>query len=83
MYVFSCFSVLCGRRKGNIILLGGAWNQDVDGGNPLEDRKCLYNTARRLVLAQSLLDISVSCSVTQVDEFYLSMNSMLQCIELN
>jgi hypothetical protein len=27
--------VLCGRRKKNITLLGGAWCEELDGGDPL------------------------------------------------
>ena len=50
--------MLCGRRKGSILLLGTCWNQDLDGGDPLIDRSCLFNTARRALLAQSLLDIA-------------------------
>jgi hypothetical protein len=50
--------MLCGRRKGSILLLGSSWSSDLDGGNPLEDRRCLMNTARRALLAQSLLDIA-------------------------
>jgi hypothetical protein len=50
--------MLCGRRKGSILLLGTSWSCDLDGGNPLEDRSCLMNTARRALFAQSLLDIA-------------------------
>ena len=50
--------VLCGRRKKAVTLLGGAWCEELDGGNPMEDRGCLLNTARRALLAQSLLDIA-------------------------
>lgn len=48
---------MCGRRKGQLMLLGSSWCEELDGGNPLEDRSCLLNTARRAVYAQSLLDI--------------------------
>jgi len=51
------YRILCGRRKGSVMLLGGAWCKDLDGGNPLVDRSCLLNTARRAVYSQSLLDI--------------------------
>ncbi len=50
--------MLCGRRKGSILLLGTCWNAELDGGDPLTDRTCLLNTARRALLAQSLLDIA-------------------------
>lgn len=50
--------VLCGRRKKAATLLGGAWCEELDGGNPMEDRGCLLNTARRALMAQSLLDIA-------------------------
>jgi hypothetical protein len=57
--------LLCRSKKGEIdasdrsvTLLGGAWSQDLDGGDPLLDRSCLFNTARRTVLAQSMLDIA-------------------------
>ena len=50
--------VLCGRRKKAVTLLGGAWCEELDGGNPMEDRGCLLNTARRTLMAQSLLDIA-------------------------
>ena len=50
--------VLCGRRKKAVTLLGGSWCEELDGGNPMEDRGCLLNTARRTLLAQSLLDIA-------------------------
>ncbi len=39
------------------MLLGSSWCEELDGGNPLEDRSCLLNTARRAVYSQSLLDI--------------------------
>lgn len=51
--------VLIGRRKSSAMLLGGAWSQELDGGDPLSDRSCLLNTARRVVLAQSLVDIAL------------------------
>lgn len=53
--------VLIGRRKASAMLLGGAWSQELDGGDPLTDRSCLLNTARRAVLAQSFVDIAL-CS---------------------
>jgi hypothetical protein len=28
--------VLCGRRKGTVMLLGGSWCKEIDGGDPLE-----------------------------------------------
>jgi len=49
--------VLCGRRKKAVMLLGGSWCADLDGGDPLVNRDCLINTARRAVFSQSLLDI--------------------------
>lgn len=49
--------ILCGRRKNSVMLLGGAWCQELDGGDPVEDRSCLINTARRVLYSQSLLDI--------------------------
>jgi hypothetical protein len=39
------------------MLLGSSWCRELDGGDPMEDRSCLLNTARRAVYAQSLLDI--------------------------
>ena len=39
------------------MLLGGSWCKELDGGNPLQDRSCLINTARRALYSQSLLDI--------------------------
>jgi hypothetical protein len=50
--------MLCGRKKGSLVLLGTAWNRDLDGGDPLVDRSCLFHTARRALYAQSLLDIA-------------------------
>lgn len=50
--------MLCGRRKGSVVLLGSSWCRDLDGGDPLVDRSCLLNTARRALFAQSLLDIA-------------------------
>lgn len=50
--------MLCGRRKGSVVLLGSSWCRDLDGGDPLVDRSCLLNTARRALYAQSLLDIA-------------------------
>lgn len=50
--------MLCGRRKGSLLLLGSSWSRDLDGGDPLTDRSCLLNTARRAVYAQSLIDIA-------------------------
>jgi hypothetical protein len=57
---FFCYKnrVLCGRRKGNLLLLGTSWSEELDGGDPRVDRSCLLNTARRALLAQSLLDIA-------------------------
>jgi len=55
--------ILCGRRKGSVMLLGGAWCKELDGGNPLVDRSCLLNTARRAVYSQSLLDIFVGTNL--------------------
>ena len=62
--------VLVGRRKGSIALLGGSWSNELDGGNPFENRSCLLNTARRTVLSQSLLDILDTniCTITKLFE---------------
>lgn len=61
---------LIGRRKANFMLLGGSWNEELDGGNPLYDRRCLYNTARRMVLAQAMLDISHSTRYLKLCEIF-------------
>jgi hypothetical protein len=62
------YRLLCGRRKGNIQLLGGAWNQELDGGDPLVDRSCLLQTLRRTVLAQSMFDVSTAGKIIKVCE---------------
>lgn len=50
--------MLCGKRKGGLLLLGAAWSRELDGGDPVSDRSCLLNTARRAIYAQSLIDIA-------------------------
>ena len=64
--------VLCGRRKKAATLLGGSWCAELDGGNPMEDRGCLLNTARRALLAQSLLDLAggagCRCNIVKLGE---------------
>ena len=60
--------VLCGRRKGSVMLLGGSWCKELDGGDPYIDRSCLLSTARRTVLSQSLLDIFECCSIVKLGE---------------
>lgn len=62
--------ILCGRRKNSIMLLGGSWCKELDGGDPLTDRSCLLNTARRTLLAQCLLDITdeSNCAITKLCE---------------
>lgn len=50
--------MLCGRKKGSAVLLGTSWCKDLDGGNPLLDKSCLLNTARRAIYAQALIDIA-------------------------
>ncbi len=54
--------ILCGRKKGVATLLGTSYSQELDGGNPLADRSCLYNTARRALYAQTLLDIGTDAA---------------------
>ena len=64
--------VLCGRRKKAATLLGGSWCAELDGGNPMEDRGCLLNTARRALLAQTLLDLAggagCRCNIVKLGE---------------
>lgn len=62
--------VLCARRKGKIMLLGGSWSAQLDGGDPMADRSVLYQTARRTVLAQSMFDIASCGNVTKLCEFH-------------
>lgn len=50
------------------MLLGGSWSSELDGGDPLIDRSCLINTARRSIKSQSLLDIAIAGSITSLGE---------------
>lgn len=65
------FRLVYGRRKGAVQLLGGAWSRELDGGDPLLDRNCLFNTARRTVLAHSFLDIATQCRVTKASRTWV------------
>ncbi len=47
-------------------MLGTSYCQELDGGNPLLDRSCLFNTARRALYAQCLLDIGNDPSSSMV-----------------
>lgn len=56
--------VLCGRRKGNILLLGCPWSQELDSDsdasvNPVTNPSCLVRTVQRALLAQALLKLPV------------------------
>jgi hypothetical protein len=60
--------VLCGRRKGNILLLGCPWSQDLDADgngscNPQVNPSCLVRTAQRALLAQALLKLPVQSNI--------------------
>jgi hypothetical protein len=62
------FRVLCGRRKGNILLLGYPWSQDLDADgngscNPQVNPSCLVRTAQRALLAQALLKLPVQSHI--------------------
>ena len=50
------------------MLLGGSWSSELDGGDPMRDRSCLLNTARRCVLAQSMVDINMYCRYMKMCE---------------
>jgi hypothetical protein len=50
--------LLCGRRKGAVHILGGAWSQELDGGDPINDRSCLLNTVVRTLKALTFCDLS-------------------------
>ena len=60
--------LLVGRRKGNICLLGGAWSQELDGGDPRVDSSCLLSTARRCVRALSYCDLDRCAVLTKLME---------------
>ena len=60
--------LLIGRRKGNTCLLGGAWSQELDGGDPRSDDSCLVNTARRCVRALSFCDLDRCGVLTKLME---------------
>lgn len=62
--------LLLGKRKGSETLLGGAWSQELDGGDPLADRSCLLATARRSVRAASLCDVGRYASFSKLFEVY-------------
>jgi hypothetical protein len=66
--ISSPFRVLCGRRKGNILLLGSPWSQDLDADgngscNPQVNPSCLVRTAQRALLAQALLKLPVQSHI--------------------
>lgn len=62
--------VLIGKRKQNAMLLGGSWCSELDGGDPLQDRSCLVTTARRCVMAQSMVDIGIFCRFVKICEIF-------------
>lgn len=49
---FRKLRVLLGRRKSMQTLLGAVYHSQLDGGNPLLDRNCLEETAKRALFAQ-------------------------------
>ena len=60
--------LLLGRRKGTICLLGGAWSQELDGGDPRCDRECLMKTAHRCIRALSFMDLDRSATLSKLCE---------------
>lgn len=49
---------LVSKRKGGLQLVGGPWNEAVDGGNPMLDDACLVRAAVRHVRTSTGIDLS-------------------------
>lgn len=62
--------LLCGKKHDRHVLLGGGWNQRLDGGNPIKDRECLLATARRIIRCQSLIDLIEHKVIVLGDMYY-------------
>jgi hypothetical protein len=76
-------------RKGNFLLLGCPWSQELDGEGlpdhctPVTNRSCLARTAQRALLAQALLRIPVQCELDAAGQLRYGCEGLVRLCEIH